>query len=134
MSSDAERGTLIVVSAPSGAGKTSLAERALKRVPGLRFSVSYTTRGPRGGERNGVDYFFVDGEQFDAMRSRGEFLEWAEVHGHLYATHRAQVDEILNEGVDVILDIDVQGAEQVRRAAPDSISVFILPPSIEVLE
>jgi len=134
MSSDVERGTLIVVSAPSGAGKTSLAERALNRVSGLRFSVSYTTRGPRGGERNGVDYFFVENAQFDDMRGRGEFLEWAEVHGHLYATHQAQVEQILNEGVDVILDIDVQGAEQVRRVAPHSISVFILPPSVEVLE
>jgi guanylate kinase len=134
MSSEVERGTLIVVSAPSGAGKTSLAERALKRVPGLRFSVSYTTREPRGGERDGVDYFFVDYEQFDAMRGRGEFLEWAEVHGHLYATHKAQVEQILNEGTDVILDIDVQGAEQLRSVAPHSISVFILPPSVDVLE
>src|SRR5262245_23829403 len=121
MSSEVERGTLIVVSAPSGAGKTSLAERALKRVPGLRFSVSYTTREPRGGEQNGVDYFFVDYEQFDDMRRRGEFLEWAEVHGHPYATHQTQVERILSEGTDVILDIDVQGAEQVRRVAPHSI-------------
>src|SRR5262245_41186035 len=134
ITSGADRGALIVVSAPSGAGKTSLAARALQRVSGLKFSVSYTTREPRGHEQHGVDYLFVTAEEFGALRDRGEFLEWAEVHGHLYATHRTQVENLMAGGFDVILDIDVQGAEQVRKHAPESISVFILPPSREVLE
>ncbi len=133
MSSE-ERGNLIVVSAPSGAGKTSLAERVLKRVPNLRFSISYTTRQPRGSEQHGVDYHFVSEEEFQAMRERGEFLESAEVHDRLYGTHEAQVEEMLAAGFDVMLDIDVQGAEQVRRRVPDAILIFVLPPSRDVLE
>jgi guanylate kinase len=130
----AERGTLIVVSAPSGAGKSSLAERVLKRLEDLRFSVSYTTREPRGAEQNGVDYHFVSEDQFRAMRERGEFLECAEVHGWLYGTHEKPVEEMLSQGLDVMLDIDVQGAEQVRRRVPEAILIFILPPSCEVLD
>jgi len=130
----AERGNLIVVSAPSGAGKSSLAERALKRIEGLRFSVSYTTREPRGEEQDGVDYHFVSEDEFRAISGRGEFLESAEVHGYLYATHRAAVEELLKQGLDVILDIDVQGAEQVKKRVAESITVFILPPSREILE
>ena len=129
-----ERGNLIVVSAPSGAGKSSLAERALKRIEGLKFSVSYTTREPRGAERDGVDYHFVSEQVFRAMSDGGEFLESAEVHGYMYATHRAAVEELLAQGLDVILDIDVQGAEQVKRRVADAITVFILPPSREILE
>ena len=129
-----ERGTLIVVSAPSGAGKSSLAERVLKRVGDLRFSISYTTREPRGSEQNGVDYCFVSEDEFNAMRERDEFLECAEVHGHLYGTHEKPVEELLSQGFDVMLDIDVQGAEQVRRRVPEAILVFILPPSCEVLQ
>jgi guanylate kinase len=134
LSKPGERGNLIVVSAPSGAGKSSLAERALKRISGLRFSVSYTTRGPRGAEKDGVDYNFVSDDEFRAMADRGEFLESAEVHGYLYGTHRAAVDELLAQGLDVILDIDVQGAEQVTNRVAEAITVFILPPSREVLE
>jgi guanylate kinase len=130
----AERGTLIVVSAPSGAGKSSLAERVLKRVEGLRFSISYTTRQPRGSEQDGVDYHFVSEDQFSEMRDRDEFLECAEVHGFLYGTHEALVEDLLSQGLDVMLDIDVQGAEQVRRRVPEAILVFIMPPSSEVLE
>jgi guanylate kinase len=130
----AERGILIVVSAPSGAGKSSLAERVLKRVDGLRFSISYTTRQPRGSEQDGVDYCFVSEEQFSAMRERDEFLECAEVHGFLYGTHEAFVEGLLSQGLDVMLDIDVQGAEQVRRRVPEAILIFIMPPSSEVLE
>lgn len=130
----AERGTLIVVSAPSGAGKSSLAERVLKRLEDLRFSVSYTTREPRGAEQDGVDYNFVSEDQFRAMRERGEFLECAEVHGWLYGTHEKPVEEMLSQGLDVMLDIDVQGAEQVRRRVPEAILIFILPPSCEVLD
>ena len=108
------------MSAPSGAGKSSLAERVLKRVEGLRFSISYTTREPRGAEQHGVDYYFVSEAEFLAMRERGEFLECAEVHGHLYGTHESTVEEMLSAGVDVMLDIDVQGAEQVRRRVPEA--------------
>lgn len=133
MSSE-ERGNLIVVSAPSGAGKTSLAERVLKRVPNLRFSISYTTRQPRGSEQHGLDYYFVSEEEFQAMGEHGEFLESAEVHGRLYGTHKARVEEMLAAGLDVMLDIDVQGAEQVRRRVPNAISIFVLPPSRDVLE
>jgi guanylate kinase len=132
--SPSERGKLIVVSAPSGAGKSSLAERVLKRVEGLHFSVSYTTREARGAEQHGVDYFFVSEAEFLGMRERGEFLESAEVHGNLYGTRENTVEEMLSAGVDVMLDIDVQGAEQVRRRVPEAVLVFILPPSREVLE
>jgi guanylate kinase len=132
--SEIERGTLIVVSAPSGAGKSSLADRVLKRLSNLRFSISYTTRTPRGTEQHGVDYYFVTEDEFRAMRERDEFLECAEVHGHLYGTHEKSVEEMLNHGFDVMLDIDVQGAEQVRRRVPEAVLVFILPPSCEVLE
>jgi guanylate kinase len=130
----AERGTLIVVSAPSGAGKSSLAERVLRRVGDLRFSISYTTREPRGSEQDGVDYCFVSEAEFRAMRERDEFLECAEVHGFLYGTHEKPVEELLSRGQDVMLDIDVQGAEQVRRRAPEAILIFIMPPSCEVLD
>jgi len=129
-----ERGLLIVVSAPSGAGKSSLAERVLKRVEDLRFSISYTTRELRGTEQDGIDYYFVSPEAFFEMQIRDEFLESAEVHGHLYGTHEKPVEELLSKGLDVMLDIDVQGAEQVRRRVPEAILIFILPPSCEVLE
>ncbi|HKP86309.1 MAG TPA: guanylate kinase [Blastocatellia bacterium] len=131
---DAERGSLIVVSAPSGAGKSSLVERALKQVKRLRYSISYTTRAPRGAERDGVDYFFVTDEVFQAMREAGEFIEYAEVHGHMYGTHSATIEKMLAEGCDVILDIDAQGAEQIRRKLPEAITIFVLPPSRKVLE
>jgi len=132
--SQTERGTLIVVSAPSGAGKSSLAERVLKRISDLRFSISYTTRAPRGTEQHGVDYYFVSEEEFSAMRDRDEFLECAEVHGYLYGTNEKPIEEMLSQGFDVMLDIDVQGAEQVRRRIPEAVLIFILPPSSEVLE
>jgi guanylate kinase len=132
--SQTERGTLIVVSAPSGAGKSSLAERVLKRISDLRFSISYTTRAPRGTEQHGVDYYFVSEEEFSAMRERDEFLECAEVHGYLYGTNEKPIEEMLSQGFDVMLDIDVQGAEQVRRRIPEAVLIFILPPSSEVLE
>lgn len=130
----AQRGSLIVVSAPSGGGKSSLVERALKNVDRLEYSISYTTRKIRGSEKHGVDYFFVTPEQFLRMREGGEFLESAEVHGHLYGTRKRWLEQRLAEGFDVILDIDVQGAEQIRRQMPDAVTVFILPPSREVLE
>lgn len=128
------RGNLVVVTAPSGAGKSSLVERALKRVDRLRYSVSYTTRKARGAEKHGVNYYFVSEDEFLRMRNSGEFLESAQVHGYLYGTNRAAIEKIMNEGFDVILDIDVQGAEQIRCQMPDAITIFILPPSREVLE
>lgn len=129
-----ERGTLIVVSAPSGAGKSSLVERAMQRIGRLRYSISYTTRKPRGPERDGVDYFFVDEAAFLEMRERDEFIESACVHGYYYGTHRATIEQILADGHDVLMDIDVQGAAQMRERMPEAVTVFILPPSKKVLE
>jgi len=127
------RGMLIVVSSPSGGGKGTLIDRVLKTVPGLAFSVSYTTRAPRGSEENGREYFFVDEPTFRAMIERGDFLEWADVYGHLYGTSASQVERERVAGRDIILEIDVQGAESIRRKVPDAISIFILPPSFDLL-
>lgn len=135
MSNEAQpRGNLIVVSAPSGAGKSSLVGEALKRVDRLKYSISYTTRKARGAERDGVEYYFVSKEEFLDMRDRGEFLESAEVHGYLYGTHRATIERMLSEGSDVILDIDVQGARQIVQQMPEAVTVFVLPPTREILE
>jgi guanylate kinase len=125
---------VVVVSAPSGAGKTSVVARVLAEVPGLLFSVSHTTRHPRGNERDGVDYHFVDRERFLALRERGFLLEWAEVHGNLYGTGVAEIERAREAGCDLLLDLDVQGAAQVRRRIEDAMTVFILPPSFDVLE
>lgn len=122
-------GNLFVLAAPSGAGKTSLVNALVEQEPGLRFSVSHTTRPPRRGEVNGVNYFFVSPVEFQAMVAAGEFLEHAEVFDNLYGTSRAGVNELLQQGLDVLLEIDWQGAAQVRRAMPESRSIFILPPS-----
>ncbi len=127
------KGNLIIVSAPSGAGKTTLVGEALKRDQRIKPSVSYTSRAPRNGEEHEVHYYFVSREQFRSMVERGDFLEWAEVHGNLYGTSRRRVERIRGEGYDVILTIDVQGADQARRIYPDAVSVFILPPSFETL-
>jgi guanylate kinase len=127
------RGMLIVVSSPSGGGKGTLIDRVLKTVPGVSFSVSYTTRAPRGTEQNGREYFFVDRPEFEAMIERGEFLEWANVYGHLYGTNMKQVQAERAAGHDIILEIDVQGADSIRQKVPDAVSVFILPPSFELL-
>jgi guanylate kinase len=125
---------VIVVSAPSGAGKTTVVARVLREVPGLRFSVSHTTRPPRAGEREGVDYHYVDRSTFERLRADGKLLESAEVHGNLYGTGRAEIDRARAEGVDVLLDLDVQGAAQVRERMKDAVTVFILPPSYQELE
>jgi len=127
------RGMLIVVSSPSGGGKGTLIDRVLKTVPDLAFSVSYTTRAPRGSEQNGREYFFIDDPVFRAMIAGGDFLEWADVYGHLYGTSAAQVERERRTGRDIILEIDVQGAESIRHKVPDAISIFILPPSFELL-
>jgi guanylate kinase len=127
-------GNLIVVAAPSGAGKSSLVDGALKRLDRLEYSISYTTRKPRGDERDGVEYYFVSKEEFTGMRDRGEFLESAEVHGCLYGTRISTIERIIGNGSDAILDIDVQGAAQIVRRMPDAVTVFVLPPSREILE
>ncbi len=127
-------GTLLIVAAPSGAGKTSLVAALLEADRAVRLSVSFTTRAPRAGEVDGRDYHFVSVRDFEAMRERGEFLESAEVHGNLYGTSRSWVAERLAAGEDILLEIDWQGAAQVRRAMPAAIGIFILPPSMTVLE
>lgn len=129
------RGCLFVVSAPSGAGKTTLLKKILTATPLAGFSVSHTTRPPRPGEQDGVDYHFVDRSTFDSMRLRGDFLEWAEVHGNCYGTSRPAIEAALNRGEDIFLDIDVQGARQIRDLKElAAVFLFIAPPSPAVLE
>jgi guanylate kinase len=128
------KGKLFVVTAPSGAGKTSLIEALLRGDPTLKESISYTTRAPRPGEKDGVAYHFVDDDAFLAMKARGEFLESAEVHGYRYGTSKKVITDALARGEDLILEIDWQGARQVRAIYPDCVGIFILPPSIEELE
>jgi guanylate kinase len=128
------KGRLFVITAPSGAGKSSLIQALLKDDPSLKLSVSYTTRPPRPGEQNGREYHFVDEREFLAMRDRGEFLESAEVHGNRYGTAKRVIGEALERGHDLLLEIDWQGARQVRKLHPDCVGVFILPPSVEELE
>jgi len=131
------RGELFIVSAPSGAGKTTLIQTLMARPEGLgrlEFSVSHTTRAPRLGEQDGREYHFVSRPAFEAMNEQARFLEWAVVHGNLYGTSNDEVEPRLERGIDVLLDIDVQGAEQVLRRRPDAQSIFILPPSYADLE
>jgi guanylate kinase len=123
-----DRGTLFVISAPSGTGKSTLARRLLETVPGLAFSVSFTTRPRRAGEENGREYEFVEDARFDAMVAAGGFLEWARVFDHKYGTGRQATEAALASGTNLLLDIDVQGARQVRSSGLDAVSVFILPP------
>lgn len=127
-------GNLFVVAAPSGAGKTSLTRALLEREPGIRLSVSHTTRPPRPGETDGVDYHFVTTERFWALKAAGEFLEHAEVHGNWYATGATWLSAQVAQGQDVLLEIDWQGALQVRKLVADSVHIFVLPPSLASLE
>ncbi len=127
-------GTLFIVAAPSGAGKTTLVGRLLADDPDVVHSISYTTRAPRLGEVDGREYHFIDVDRFLAMRSNGEFAEWAEVHGNFYGTSRAWLEEHMATGADVLLELDWQGAQQVRREFPEAVGIFILPPSITELE
>ncbi|MGA9962029.1 MAG: guanylate kinase [Azonexus sp.] len=126
-------GKLYVVAAPSGAGKTTLVRLLLDSEPGVHLSISYTTRGPRPGEADGREYHFVDVATFRAMMARGDFLEWAEVHGNFYGTSKVWIADHLAAGHDVLLEIDWQGAQQVRAVFPQAIGIFILPPSMEEL-
>ncbi len=128
------KGSIFIVSAPSGAGKTTLCRRLTEVVPRIVHSISCTTRQAREGEVEGRDYFFVDEERFMRMVAGGDFLEWAEVHGNLYGTSRVKLFEMIEGGIDVILDIDIQGAAQVRQKGIDATFIFVLPPSLEILE
>jgi len=128
------KGAVFVVSAPSGAGKTTLCRMITDRLQRIEHSISYTTRAPRPGEVDGKDYYFVTKDNFIKMVEAGEFLEWAEVHGNLYGTSKNRLMERVNRGIDVILDIDTQGARQIRKQGIDATFVFILPPSMEVLK
>lgn len=125
---------VFIVSAPSGSGKSTLVNGLMNSVPGLRFSISYTTRAPRGVEQNGEDYYFTDRARFEQMMLAGEFLEHAEVFGNYYGTHCSEQDFARAEGKDLVLDIDVQGAAQLKRKIAEAVSIFILPPSRNVLE
>ncbi|MCB1960208.1 MAG: guanylate kinase [Rhodocyclaceae bacterium] len=127
-------GTLFIVTAPSGAGKTTLVGGLLQRDPQVQLSVSYTTRPPRPGEQDGREYHFVDVARFQTLRDDGAFLEWAEVHGNYYASSRVWLREQTAAGRDILLEIDWQGAQQVRKVFPDAVGIFLLPPSMEELE
>ena len=127
------RGLLFVVSAPSGAGKTTLCRELLAVVPSLRPSISYTTRRPRPNEEHGREYFFVDDQAFRAMIDRHEFAEWAPVYGHLYGTPRQALSDMMDTGQDVLLEIDTQGALQIKKKFDDAVFIYIMPPSIEAL-
>lgn len=130
---EAYPGVLFVVSSPSGGGKGTLIHRVLNSVAGVSYSVSYTTRAPRNGEVDSVDYFFVSTAEFEKLVAAGEFLEWARVHSNFYGTSRKQVCKEMAAGSDIILEVDVQGAASIRKMLTDSVSIFILPPSFEVL-
>jgi guanylate kinase len=132
--SSSGHGRLLIVSAPSGAGKTTLVERLVESTPGLKMSRSYTSRAARQGEADGVDYNFVSRSRFEEMAAAGEFLEWAEVFGNLYGTSAADTRRLLDDGHDVVLVIDVQGARKVRRHGLEARTIFVMPPSFEVLE
>jgi guanylate kinase len=129
-----KKGTLFVISAPSGAGKTTLTGQVLKQFPQLSYSISHTTRKPRQGEIHGRDYFFIDTQDFQTRIAQDQWIEWAQVHGNFYGTDKAFVLEKLENGENLLLDIDVQGAKQIMNSDLGLVSIFILPPSIEVLE
>ncbi len=125
---------VFIISAPSGSGKSTLVGNLMRRVPGLRFSVSYTTRAPRGQERDGQEYHFISRHEFEQRLEKDEFLEWAEVFGNYYGTHASQLERAETAGEDLVLDIDIKGARQLKEKIPGAVSIFILPPSREVLE
>ena len=128
------RGSLFIVSAPSGAGKTTLCKKLVSALTNLKFSVSYTKRHPRPEEVNNRDYTFISRDEFKLMADKEEFIEWAEIHGELYGTLKKRLEELMDSGVDIILDIDTQGAMQLKEKYREGTYIFILPPSIEVLK
>lgn len=134
MQTKKNRGHLIVISGPSGAGKTSLGRALVEQINGICFSVSHTTRKPRKGENHSIEYFFISAHEFQVMTARNEFLEYAQVHGHYYGTGQNWVNHCLDSGQDVLLDIDVQGAQQIMEKEPDAVTILILPPSRDVLK
>lgn len=127
------RGILFIVSAPSGTGKTTLCKKLVSSLPNLKFSVSYTTRRPRPREVNNRDYTFISRNEFMSMVDKKEFIEWAEIHRELYGTSKKRLEELIDSGIDVILDIDTQGAMQLKKKCGEGTYIFVLPPSIEVL-
>lgn len=127
------QGVLFVISAPSGTGKSTLIKALMQNIPDLGFSVSHTTRQPRAGESHGRDYFFVDRNEFEEMISNNRLAEWAKVHDNYYGTSRDFIEETLSSGSSIILDIDVQGKEQIEKVFPECVSIFIMPPSMEAL-
>ncbi|SLM30121.1 guanylate kinase [Desulfamplus magnetovallimortis] len=129
-----KRGDIFVVSAPSGAGKSTLCMKVLETFPDISFSVSHTTRPPRLGEQHGVDYYFISVDEFRERIKNNLWAEWAEVHGNYYGTSCEEIEDNLNHGRHLLLDIDVQGAEQIMRAFPEAVTIFVMPPSIEILE
>jgi len=134
MTAPPRKSSVFIISAPSGSGKSTLVSRLLSDVPGLIFSISYTTRPARGSERNGIEYNFITRDDFETRILKGEFLEHADVFGHYYGTSRLALDQAIREGKDLVLDIDVQGARQLKVALPEAVSIFVLPPSRKVLE
>jgi guanylate kinase len=133
-SQDTDSGKLFIISAPSGAGKTTLCRAILNHFPQMRYSISYTTRPPRPGEENGVDYHFFSKTDFEIGLKNGQWAEWATVHGNYYGTNALFVENELASGRDILLDIDVQGAKQVLNRYPNSVAIFIMPPSMEILK
>ena len=129
-----ETGILFIVSGPSGTGKSTLCRDLIKLIPTLNFSISYTTRLPRRDEKTGRDYNFVSRDTFNTMISKGDFAEWAEIYGHLYGTSRPFIEQKLQEGSDLLLDIDFKGAQQLKKFFPHAVTVFVIPPSVEELE
>jgi guanylate kinase len=124
---------LFIISAPSGAGKTTLCQALLKKFPDFVYSISYTTRPPRGNEKNGKDYFFIEKEAFEKKLKQDYWAEWANVHGYFYGTSREFLDYYLAEGRNILLDIDVQGTRQILEYYPNSVTIFVMPPSLEIL-
>lgn len=127
------KANLYIIAAPSGAGKTSLVKALVQKMPNLKVSVSYTTRKPRPGDREGIDYHFIKSQEFEAMIQHNAFLEYAKVHGNYYGTSRAWIEQAISQGTSVILEIDWQGAQQIRQLMSDAIAIFILPPSVATL-
>src|SRR6056297_1461094 len=127
------KGCLFIVSAPSGAGKSTLCQAVRERFPDLVYSISFTTRSPRAGEKDGVDYFFISPSEFEARIGRGDWVEWAKVHGHYYGTSADFLNQQLSAGRRVLLDIDVAGAKQILNRFPESVTIFIMPPSLDAL-